>query len=132
MSVDPDDPLDFTPTADGDDIIDKLRDVVKESYDNGYRDGSIDQRVWHSDRCPNADGPHTWWRDRHDAIFPPYPPFILMVAATALVLADDGSATTAFFVVTAMWSVLALLVRAGLLLALHWNAHRNFDDEKDH
>lgn len=131
MSVDPDEPLDFTSEPDSDDLIDQLRLTVKESYDNGYRDGRVDQHMSHMEHCPSVDDQGDWWRDRGDAMFPPYPPFILVFAAVMLYVTDITAATTAFFYVTMMWSTLAFLVRLGLLLAVHWNGREADDNDNE-
>jgi hypothetical protein len=130
MNVDPDDPLDFTPNTD--DLVAKLTRTVQDSYDNGYRDGRADQHMEHAPRCPLKTSEARPWRDRGDGIFPAYPSLTLVVSACALDLADDTSATTAFFYVIMMWSVLAFITRLGLLASTYWSAgRRHDDDEKD-
>lgn len=131
MSVDPDEPLDFASEPDSDDLIDQLRRTVKESYDNGYRDGRVDQHMLHAEHCPNVDAQLDWWRDRGDAMFPPYPPPSLMIAAIALYVAGYTFTTTAFFYVTVMWLTLAFLVRLGLIVTVHWNGRGDNDNDND-
>lgn len=132
MSVDPDEPLDFTSSADDDDLVAQLGRAVKDSYDNGYRDGAVDTYMEHAERCPGTRPSRVWWRDGHDATFPPYPPFILIVSASALNIADPTTVTNAFLGAVTFWVASAIAVRITLVLYVIWTSRTSNDNERDH